>query len=217
MKKAAVLLVLLAMFLIMAPNASAQLALGAKAGTLGLGVEANVHFGGLFSFTAGINALKWGHKFTADEVEYDGDLDFKSLALLANWHPSRGGFRVTAGLLLNGNEVLVTAEPQGSYEFGGTEYPGELVGEVDGTVNFNDIAPYAGIGWGYDKDARWGFYADFGAIFQGAADVTLTADGPIAIWPGFQEDLKSEEEAIEDELQNFQVYPVISLGVYIRF
>jgi hypothetical protein len=66
---------------------------------------------------------------------------------------------------------------------------------------------------------------DVGALFQGKADVRLTpvipADSPIATTPGarqvFDLLLQREEQELEDEAADYDIYPVVSLGFWYRF
>ena len=54
-------------------------------------------------------------------------------------------------------------------------------------------------------------------MFQGSPTANLSATGPIASDPGFQADLAKEENNLQDDLDNFEYYPVISIGFNYRF
>ena len=57
---------------------------------------------------------------------------------------------------------------------------------------------------------------DFGVAFVGEPDVSMTAQGPIASVPGFQQDLDQEVQNIEDEAAAYLKYwPVLSFGLKI--
>lgn len=213
------LTLLMASFMVAAlpATASAEFGIAAKFGTLGFGAEANIRVGDYFSFSAGGNYFTYGFDMTADDVKYDADLGLKSGALLANLHPTAGGFRITAGLLFNGNNVNITAEPTGTVSIGDTEYTAAQLGKIEGTVDFNNVAPYLGLGLGYIPDSRWGLIADFGVVFQGTPKVDISASGPVTVIPGFNEDLEEEEAEIQNELDSFRYYPVVALGIYVRF
>ena len=111
------------------------------------------------------------------------------------------------------------ATPSGNVNIGDTDYTPAQVGTLSGDVEIDGIAPYIGIGWGdpMDRSKRWGFYCDFGVVFTDSPDVTLSANGTLASDPAFQANLAKERNEIEDDLEPFKFYPVISLGVYYRF
>lgn len=85
--------------------------------------------------------------------------------------------------------------------------------------HFNDIAPYAGIGWdtSFGKKDRFGLLVDLGVLYQGSPDVDFTAHGPIASNQAFQNDLSREEEDLENEIDEYEYYPVVSIGFGYRF
>jgi hypothetical protein len=81
------------------------------------------------------------------------------------------------------------------------------------------MAPYIGIGWGnpVGRGRRWGFYSDMGVAFADSPDVVLRSNGTLAGDPTFQTDLAKEAKDIKDDLDSLEIYPVLSIGLYIRF
>jgi hypothetical protein len=137
---------------------------------------------------------------------------------MANYHPFEGNFRLTAGIMNNGNELKSQAKPTtGIYEIGGTIYTAAQVGTLRGTVDFKAMAPYLGPGWGKSPKSGFGASLDLGALFQGSPSVNFTADDLIAGDPTFQANLAQEETNAQNEIDGFTLYPVISLGVNYRF
>jgi hypothetical protein len=61
------------------------------------------------------------------------------------------------------------------------------------------------------------FTFDLGVLLQGEPNVDLEATGPISTDPTFQSNLAQEEAAAEDDVKDFDVYPVIALGMSYRF
>ena len=120
---------------------------------------------------------------------------------------------------MNNNEVNVLATPAGSYDIGGTTYSAADVGNMSGKIDFNSLAPYAGMGWGnaLGKDKRWGIVFDLGVVFQGSPNVDLTTNGLLANNAGFLAKLAQEEQELKDELDEFDMYPVVSLGITYKF
>ena len=136
-----------------------------------------------------------------------------------DWFPFDNAFHMTGGLLVNQNELELTAKTTANYEIGNTTYTAAEVGTLTGELDFNDVAPYIGIGWGnpFGKEGNWSFAIDLGVMFQGSADVDLSANGTLAGNAAFAANLAREEDNLEDEIDDYQYYPVIALGVSYRF
>jgi hypothetical protein len=92
---------------------------------------------------------------------------------------------------------------------------------VKGSVDFNTLAPYVGIGWTSNKaDRGWGVNVDLGVMFQGSPNVNeLYIDDPWGIGSNdlVSDFLEDERQAIEDELDKYQYYPVASIAVTYKF
>ncbi len=186
-----------------------------SAGTLGAGVEGTIGLSERINLRLGANSYTYSYDETIEDIRYDADLELKSGALILDWHPFAGAFRVSAGMLSNKNGVDLTATPTGSVTIGGTTYPFGTAGTLDGEVRFKSGAPFVALGWGNAVAGNKGFGLNFeiGAVFQGSPDVELASSNPAVP----QSDLDQEEREIEDDLDNFKVYPVLSLGVSYRF
>jgi hypothetical protein len=199
---------------------SGRFAVSAKPiSTLGLGVEGTAQILPKLNARLGMNYFPYTYSAEQDDVDYDIDLNLFSGSALLDWHPFAGVFRISAGLVLNGNKLDMEARPKEPVEIGDIEYDPADVGTLSGEIDFNSVAPYVGIGWGnaVGKDKRWGFVCDLGVVFQGSPDVSLAASGPIASDPTFQEELAREEENLQDDLDVFKYYPVISFGISYKF
>ena len=122
--------------------------------------------------------------------------------------------------MLNGNELNMKATGSNtSYDIGDTTYTASEVGTLTGNVEFNSFAPYVGIDFGNSvtKSKEFGFMFDLGIAYQGSPDVSLSATGTLSNNATFKEELRKEEKALQDDLDNFTIYPVISLGVTYQF
>ena len=63
-----------------------------------------------------------------------------------------------------------------------------------------------------------GFFVDLGVAYQGAPELELDPFGNATALPGFNANLETERQDIEDALgKYFRFYPVISLGFSIGF
>ena len=198
---------------------SGGLAIMGKGGTLGLGGELATGITSDINARVGLNAFDYDFEDEFDDIEYDIGLDFSSFSALVDWHVFGGSFRLTGGLLSLDHELDLDATPTVNQEIGGTIYTPAQIGTLSGDVEIDGVAPYVGIGWGdpMDRSKRWGFYCDFGVAFTDSPDVTLSANGTLAADAAFQANLARERDEIEDDLEPFEFYPVISLGLYFRF
>jgi len=198
---------------------SGGLAIAGKAGTLGLGGELTTGVTSDINARFGLNTLGFDFDDEFEDVEYDVDMDFSSFSALIDWHVFSGSFRVTAGLLSLDHELGLDATPGENVDIGGTEYTPAQVGTLSGDAEIDGVAPYIGIGWGdpMDRSKKWGLYCDLGVAFTDSPDVSLSANGTLASDPAFQADLARERKDIEDDLEPFQFYPVLSVGLYYRF
>src|SRR6185503_10125101 len=139
----------------------------------------------------------------------DGILDF---------HPTGGGFRLSGGVIGNGNKAGLVARAAGaSYEIGNNRYGVADVGALTGAANVGNVAGYAGIGFGnpVGRGKRVGLVIDLGVAFQGAPEVRLAATGPIAGNAAFQRDLTLEEQDFNADARRFRYYPVLSVGISV--
>ncbi len=197
-----------------------DMALGVKIGTLGVGAE--MTFGLLPHLNArvGINGFSYGYDTKVEEIDYAFDLNLFSGTLLADWHFLGGAFRLTGGLVFNQNGLDLKANTdRDRYIIDDVAYSVSDVGQLRGTIDFNTISPYLGIGWGnaVGESSRLSFFIDLGLLFQGSPQADLHVTGPISSDPEFQRHLRNEEKEIEDETDKYTVYPVIAIGVAFKF
>ncbi len=188
-----------------------------KAGTLGAGVELSKGLSDKFSVSLGFNAYNYKTSDTTSDISYDFKLELQSAALLANYHPFSGVFRLTGGVLYDNNELSLTGKPSGAtYTINGVTYSSSAVGNLTGKLTFNKTAPYLGVGWGNRPNSRFGLSADIGALYQGSPKLSLSATGALSD-PALAADLERERASAESDLSKYKWYPVLSLGVYFRF
>ena len=197
-----------------------DIALGAKIGTLGIGAEMTIGLLPHLNARVGLNGFTYNYDRKIDEIDYDFDLNLFSGVLLADWHYLGSAFRLSGGLVFNQNEIDLKAKTDDDYFIiDNRAYSVEDVGDLNGTIDFNKISPYLGIGWGdaVGEDKRLSFFIDLGVLFQGSPQATMSATGSIASDPDFQRHLKNEEKEIEDASENYKFYPVIAIGVAYKF
>lgn len=208
---------------------ASNLGLAAKASTLGFGLEADYALTEKFSLRGQFNTFDHDDTFDKDGVKYTGSLDLSTFGLLVDWHPMGGGFRVTSGVYSNGNSLSGVGTGEGTYTIGDQTYTVGPTDTLRATADVDlgsSIAPYFGIGWGHAPSNKGGLLLSFdiGVLVQGSPDATLavtgTANGGTADFtndPTLQAEVRKEEQNLEEDLSNFEIYPVLSFGIGWRF
>ena len=196
-----------------------QWAIGAKGGTLGFGGELTKKIATDINTRIGFNTLDYSFDDDVSGIDYDFGLHLRSLSGLVDWYIFDGPFRITGGVLSIDNEFDLKALANQDITIGDHTYTSAEVGRLSGRVDIEGLASYIGIGWGnpVGQGRRWGFYSDMGVAFTKSPDVVLRATGTKIGDSTFQADLAKEEKDIKDDVDNLKVYPVLSLGLYIRF
>lgn len=208
-----------------AGTASAQWAGAVRGGTTGFGGELGYSINPQVGVRGAWHGGSISRNTTESGVRYEGKWDFSTVLALADFHPGRGSFRLSAGLGYNNNKLDLTAQgTSGTIEINGRNYNISDVGTVRGSLRFNRTNPYFGVGWGSSSKASQGeglfFSADLGALFA-KPRVSLTATCnpafPAAQCAQFQADLQAEQRSFEDSTGFHSWYPVLSFGIGYRF
>lgn len=203
-----------------APAAALDFAIGARAATTGLGADVTMRATPRLNLRASASAFNYTYSDTYDDVAYDAELDLKSAGLLLDFHPFRGAFRISAGMYANGTDISLSGAPTQNVQIGGQTFTPAQVGNITGTVEFPSTAPYLGIGWGNAVGERnkFGVNLELGVLFQGSADVELQSNGgTLSNNPVLTNQIEAEEQAIENDLSDFKLYPVVAVGVTYSF
>jgi hypothetical protein len=190
-------------------------AVSVKASTYGVNLEALRSFG--TDFNARLGFAFFSYSITGgggeDDFTYSGDLNLSSVSALADWFPFESGtFRLTAGAFINLNKADLILTPTETYTMGGTTYSPEDLGTLTAKIDFNKVSPYFGIGFGNPTGGEPGldFIIDIGAIYQGSPKASMHAEGLLAPTAG-------QASELENNLNWFRFYPVVSLGLSYKF
>jgi hypothetical protein len=214
-------LALLAGFSCAAANA-ADVAVSATAGTTGFGLHASFPIQPKLNARVGFNYLNYDSTGNTTDADYNYKLKLRTFDVLADYFPMDNGFRMTGGLVYNGNKVDVDmkAKSGAQYVVNGTTYTAAQAGSINGSVDFKKIAPYLGIGWGNAvANKGWGFTADLGVMFQGNPETNLTSSGcqaPVNC-AKLASDIAVEKNKLNDDVNSYKTYPVIRVGASYRF
>ena len=204
-------------------HADEGVGLSVKAGTLGLGVELSTSLLPNTRLRGGFNYLSYSFDSTISNIDYEFEPEFNSLSLLFDYHPFSGTFFLSGGAYINNNSVGVTGSvspPNVPTPYQDLAFLADMV-SISGDVEFQPIAPYAGLGWRSNSgETGWGMALEFGVLFQGSPDVTnLRINAPVDVnnVSEVQDFLAEQEKEIEDELSRFEFYPVASALVTYHF
>jgi hypothetical protein len=221
MKKTAVALA--ALFAVMMPAAaSAQISVGARAGTLGLGGEVSVGLGRMLAVRGGIGVVPYEYDDDYEGVDYTVSFPNRIWNVGVDLYPFGGGLRVSAGLL-NRPAFELDAAGQQTAEIGNQTYTGDITIHGDLT-NEKETAPYATIGFGRATGRGLGFFFDVGAAFVGEGEIVLTGTCRTSTnqdCPNFQTELDREEAEANAQLDEFssfvKLHPILNIGIRIGF
>lgn len=198
------------------------LALGPKFGTTGIGLDVVFGVSSWLNLRSGFSWGNVGFEAAISDVDYDIDVGLTSLPLLVDVHPFGGHFRLTGGVFFQtGTSADLLSTPTESVQIGAHTYAPDVVGTLTGKIEVSDVvSPYIGIGFGnaVGEDQLLTFMMDLGLVFQ-SYDVSLTSDGAgmTAKLDTFRNDMLLEEETLQDNVDNFKIYPVFTLGVAYHF
>lgn len=191
--------------------------LGAKVGSLGIGVEAAWRPIRWMDLRLGGNAYDYEESGSQAGINYDATLHLSTYYLTANFLFPASPFRISLGAFSNGNEVRMISADNSSFNIGGVNYSAADVGTLTSTTLFKSTAPYLGAGFDFSLFGKVGMNLDFGVLWQGDPIVSLTADGLLAGDPTFQSQLEMERSELEDDFDALKAYPVASLGFSFSF
>jgi hypothetical protein len=203
---------------------SADTSIGLRAGTLGLGAE--ISFAVSQRVALRVGADRYTPKtvtLTQEDIDYDAQAKLRSASLLVDWFPFANNFRVSLGVMSNKNKVTATGKPDanGQYTINGVTINASDVGSLEGDVTFKKTVPYLGIGYGRPIKAGLSFISDLGVMFQGVPTATLTATCSATASPGncaiLQNAVAGEQPTVQDNVNKFKYYPVVSVGLAYTF
>jgi outer membrane receptor protein involved in Fe transport len=197
-----------------------QVALAARASTLGIGAELSFRVARNVSLRLGGNYLEFTRDATIEDIDYHVTPHFENGTAILDVHPFGGAFHLSGGLLLNYNEGELVATLADDIVIGGQTYTPQEVGSLKGTVAFNKTAPYLGIG--FAGRSRIAFLFDLGVGYTGRPQVELVGQTTLTGAAKDQFDVEVEQERQEiaaelDRRKYLRFHPVVSLGLKFAF
>ena len=191
-------------------------------GTTGLGLHFSTPLAAKLNGRLGANVANYSYDGSTSDLDYDFKLKLKTVDALLDYHPFDGVFRITGGVVYNGNKIDARAKPSGgTYTINNVPYNAATVGDLSSKITFRKAAPYLGIGWGNAvKEAGWSFGTDLGIMFQGTPKTRLASENCTALpilCSRLASDVAAENVKLAEDVKDFKLYPVIRFGVSYRF
>lgn len=220
-------LLLAAVLLILPLEASSQnLGVGVRAGTTGIGVQVGYGVHPRLNIRAHYSTFSYSRTETSSgdpDLRIDADAGVGALSGFLDFHPFRNSFRLTAGAGQNALDVSATATPLESVCLGdedgnggcsGKSFSPQKLGNLTAKVSYPSAAhPYIGMGFGSLGNGKSliTFLFDIGAYYTGSPEIELHNDGLFS--PTTDPD---NVQVLNDGLESFAWYPVVSIGFGIR-
>ncbi|MCR9268758.1 MAG: hypothetical protein NXH72_02095 [Hyphomonadaceae bacterium] len=203
-----------------AASADGDFAISGGIGTMGGTIEGQFQVNDYVQLRAGANYLTFEESIDVDDISYDGDLDFSGLGAFVDVHPFGGSFFITGGAYAGGKDIDLVASSDVAVDIGGVTFTPAEYGRLEGDVSFDDVAPFLGLGFDttFEGSGNWGFNLMAGAALFGSGDVTLEAvGGTLSNDPVVQTALAQEIQDIESEIEDYELWPVVQVGLSYRF
>ena len=192
-------------------------AVSARVGMLGVGLEYAYPLGERLAIRGGINGSGYSFDQSESGIDYDFELDWDSISVAVDFHPTSGALRITGGLMKNDNGLSALSSISNDVTVGGTTYTPAEVGTMSAVAAFDGTAPFLGIGWDWSRTKRVGVALDLGIVSQGSPQVSLSANGGLVGDPAFDADLAAEQAELQDSLSDLDLIPYATFGVVFRF
>jgi hypothetical protein len=203
-----------------------RVALGVQGGTTGFGIEGQFAASDRVTLRATADLFKYDGEFQSDNgFDYDGELDLTQGGVFADYHPFGNPFFVSGGAYFGDRKASLeaTATSGTSVEIGNQTFTAAEAGVIRGEADLGNFAPFVGLGFNntFTTTGRIGFKVLAGAAFGDDASVSLARVGGVALPPATQArldaELRNEEAELQDDADDFSVFPVLQVGVSYRF
>lgn len=203
-------------------TAMADASLEFNASTLGFGGQYAHGLSDKWDVTAGFNTFSYDYNTTENHVDYKAELDLNTIALGGRYKPWAGSFFLSAALVVNNNEINLNAQPQNfQFTFNGHTYSTADIGSLALKADFPKIRPMLGLGWQANLFGTGvTLTPQLGVLFSGKPEISrqLTCNVPNStICQRAEQDIDVEINKVSDALDNFNIYPNLSLGIGYKF
>lgn len=198
---------------------SLGLTVGLKASTLGVGPEIGVRLASHLGLRGGFNIFSVSRAFTTDDIDYNASFKLNTIHALVDLYLA-GPFRLSGGVMRNGNKLELSADPTVAVDIGNTTYQASDVGTISGKIDFRKAAGYVGLGIG--GRGRVGFIMDLGVMLQGSPRVSYSATTTLPAGPAqtaFNDEVQTEAANVQLDINDrsyLKLWPVVGIGLQVR-
>lgn len=212
MKMVAALLI--AVLLAAAPL-SAQIGIGVRASTMGVGPEVAIDLAGPLVLRGGVAYRVLEPTVRMTDIDWTLELPSPSYNLGLDLYLNRA-MRVGGGVLFKSEDPRIVAALGGPVTVGGQTYTAAELGSLIGTADSGSRRPYAVLGFGRHTVGS-GLYLDVGAVWLGEPEFLLESSG--GTYPDqatLDASLRQGEVDLESSVGTYlKIWPVVSIGARI--
>jgi len=201
-----------------------------KTGFLGSGIGVFYGLTDNLSLRTDFTSMKkFERNFSSGAIDYRASLDSNQFGVYGDWFPFGTGFRFSGGLHLRKLQAQAQGRPQnnGVIVINNTRVGFDPDDTLTGRVKFPSMAPYLGIGWGYNdaQTSGFGIVLDLGVSFgkpsaslvaskglQDKLDAAAKANATTAV-----EELEAQRQRLDKTARKFKVFPQAHIGISYRF
>ncbi len=189
-----------------------SLSFGVHGGTTGYGLSVERPL--LYDFSARVQTgtMSVSQQFSFDGNPYTTTTRYNDVAVIADYRPHAGRYRISAGLVFGGDNVQNVARSEGAtLRVGSATYPASGTGTVITRLRYDRPSIYAGVGTGAGLIRGLALTVDAGVLIRNGT-TSASASGPLASDPAFSADLNR----LRLEQRTHIVVPAISVGLVYR-
>lgn len=189
-----------------------SLSYGVHVSTIGDGITLEKPLLYDFSLRLTTNNASVSQQLSYDDTPYVSTAKYNNFALIGDYRPSGGRYRISGGLVFGNDRIDNTARPEGPmFQVGNGLYSATGTGIVTSRVAFDRPSLYAGVGTGTGIIRGLSLALDAGILIRNGT-ASAKATGPLANDPLFRADLNH----LAGELRTHVVVPVLSVGLTYR-
>jgi hypothetical protein len=196
-------------------------AVDVKVGSLGIGADVSRSIiPRVLNFRTGASFFNYSADFDEKGITYGADLKLGAVPIAIDVFPFKNWLRLGGGVIINLNEVKGTGKAKegttDTIDIGDGSYSLSALGQVNGKVKFNRVAPYFGLGFNnpIKTNGHLGFFVDLGMMYHGSPTAAITTTNS---FPGLQENINKQLQDTNKDLKDFKFFPVIQMGLSYKF
>ncbi|MFO7536017.1 MAG: hypothetical protein R6X19_10130 [Kiritimatiellia bacterium] len=200
----------------------ATVGVGVRLGTTGIGGEVAVELvEDYLNLRVAGNGGSLDVDVNEDDLTYESSVDLQTWMALLDWHVGGGPFKIVAGGCYNGSDVTGEGRPNEPIEVGDVTYTPAQIGTLFASAEYDSFGGYFGIGFGNlaSSRGRWAMSLDLGVMFFQEPDLTLESRGGLfSNSPQVKRNVQKElDDFSDDYIEWLRYYPVLSVGLAVRF